>query len=71
VERGVYLPLHLGWGSVWHPGRIVRNSQWWPIFKARHLTPATCLCISLRMLGEGQLIRELKLGEVNPDRMRI
>jgi hypothetical protein len=39
-------------------------------FKARHLTLAAYLCICLGMLGEVQLIRELKLGEANHDRMR-
>jgi hypothetical protein len=32
--------------------------------------PCHMLCISLWMLGEGQQIRELKLGGVNHDGMR-
>jgi hypothetical protein len=35
-----------------------------------YITLAAYLHISLQMLGEEQLIRELKLGEVNHDRVR-
>jgi hypothetical protein len=37
---------------------------------SRHLTLALYLHISLQMLGEGQLIRELKLSGINHNRVR-
>jgi hypothetical protein len=36
---------------------------------SRHLTLAAYLPISLKMLGEGQLIQKLKLGGANHDRV--
>jgi hypothetical protein len=35
-----------------------------------HFQCLAWLLINLGMLGEGQVIRELRLGGVNPDRMR-
>jgi hypothetical protein len=39
-------------------------------FQDKAFNPSHMLCISLWMLGEGQQIRELKLGGVNHDGMR-